>query len=177
MPFDMNSAPSRKTSNSPYSGSSAAQRPQPDPVREPQTERQSDRPSYAPSGFQNKPTRRDDYRDSGYQGAGYQNDDYRDCQNTSLEPRRSHDDYAISAPTPQPQRRSAPKRPPVRRAPTSSFSIPWNTVLPIIGIICVILFLYLFRSEISAFLSQILSWAITIIIIVLIFRWLFRRRR
>lgn len=171
MPFDMNNAPSRKNSSSPYSGGTAqarSQRPDPAPKAPPHEtqyespyERQDDRPAYGSSGFQNMPGRRDDYRDSG---------------NTCLQPRPSYDDYALSTPVQPPQRRDTVRRPHVRSAPRESFSIPWNTLVPIIGVLCAILFLYLYRNEISAFLSQILSWVFTIVVIVLIFKLIFRRR-
>lgn len=70
-------------------------------------------------------------------------------------------------------------RPPVRRAPSaySSFSIPWNIVFWVLGILAVVVGLWVFRDAISAFLSQVLSWVIMILVILGIIRlFLFPRR-
>lgn len=77
----------------------------------------------------------------------------------------------------QSDRRGAPRPP--RRAPSPgpAFSIPWNIVLWVVGILAVVAGLWIFRDAISAFLSQVLSWVITILIILAIIRFFFFPRR
>lgn len=73
-----------------------------------------------------------------------------------------------------------PRRPVQRRvsSPANRFWIPWNIVFPIIGIILAIVLCWVFRDEITAFLSQVLGWIITILIIIFLIKYfIFPRRR
>ena len=70
------------------------------------------------------------------------------------------------------QRRSGPVR--------AGFDIPWRIIIPVLLIAAAIALCVIYRDSITAFLSQILVWVFTIIVIVLLIRWLLfggRRRR
>lgn len=57
-------------------------------------------------------------------------------------------------------------------------SLPWNLILPIGAVVALVIFLWIFRHQITAFLTQVLSWIIIILIIYVVIRWiLFPRRR
>jgi hypothetical protein len=98
-------------------------------------------------------------------------------------PERRDPSAKAQVPVPAPPSRRAsergPSRPPVHRAPLTGLpsSIPWNFVITVLGIIAVVVFLWLFRDVITAFLSQVLSWILTIVIILGILKFfLFPRR-
>lgn len=71
------------------------------------------------------------------------------------------------------------KRPMQRRmsVPMERFQIPWSIVFPIIGIILAVVLCWVFRDEITAFLTQVLAWFITILIIISIIKYIFPGRR
>jgi len=214
MPFDMNNAPNRKSSNGPSSGSASQSRtPRPEPAyKEPQNEygneydyqRQNERHTdpYASSrdfqshsstaGFQNIPERRDDNRrsestsiephrsyddydnlDESYDTNALQAYDI-SSESTSLETRRAYDDYMLSTPVQQPHRKETVRRPAVRRAPIH-IDIPWGLLLTIAALVGVFVFVYSYRYEISAFLYQVVQWAIILIVILSILKSLFSR--
>lgn len=59
----------------------------------------------------------------------------------------------------------------------TGFQVPWERLLPIIGILAVIAMLWICRDAITEFLSQILSWVVTLVVIVFIIKcFLFPRR-
>ena len=67
-----------------------------------------------------------------------------------------------------------------RGIPAGGIDIPWRIVIPVLLIAAAIALCVIYRDSITAFLSQILVWVITIIVIVLLVRWLIfggRRRR
>lgn len=74
-----------------------------------------------------------------------------------------HDDRRSYAPITRP---SSYRRPNVHR----NVELPWHIILPVFGVILIIAFLYVFRNEITAFLSTVLSWIIVLIIIVVVLR-------
>ena len=75
------------------------------------------------------------------------------------------------------QPRRAPRTPRVSRRP-SDFQFPWRIVLPVLAVIGIVVLCVVYRDAISAFLSQVLAWVLTVVIILLILRWLiFPRRR
>lgn len=61
-----------------------------------------------------------------------------------------------------PQRRRPDRRLDVR--------IPWEIVLPLVCVIVAVTMIWVFRDAITAFLSQLLSWAVMIVILVFIIK-------
>lgn len=68
-------------------------------------------------------------------------------------------------------------RPKKARNPFPIDAIPWGKVLPILAVVLGIVLIIVFRDEITAFIRQLLSWTIAILVIYLIIRFLFFRRR
>ncbi len=64
------------------------------------------------------------------------------------------------------------RRPSLKR----EIMIPWRIILTIAGILVLVAVLWVGRDAISAFLSQVLSWIITIIVIILLIRFFIFRR-
>lgn len=62
-------------------------------------------------------------------------------------------------------------KPPSVHQSSSGMNIPWNILLPIIGIIAVVIFCWIFREEITNFLMQLLTWVIVILVIIFIVKW------
>ena len=66
-------------------------------------------------------------------------------------------------------------REPVRRRKRLSFdwfALPWNRILPVIGIIAAVIFCWIFRREITEFLTQLLVWVIFIVILVVAVKYM-----
>lgn len=75
---------------------------------------------------------------------------------------------------------SAPQRKHNIPAGGYGVNIPWRIIIPVLLIAAAIALCVIYRDSITAFLSQILAWVITIIVIILLIRWLIfggRRRR
>ena len=66
-----------------------------------------------------------------------------------------------------------PKRPPTRQRTinTENIRIPFGLLFTILGIAVVIICLWVFRDPISVFLTQVLTWLITILIIIFLIKW------
>ena len=62
---------------------------------------------------------------------------------------------------PQPYRRPKAYR---------NVEIPWRYILPVLGVILLVVVLYIFRNEITSFLSMLLSWVIVLVIVVAILK-------
>ncbi len=88
-----------------------------------------------------------------------------------------------SMPSPDPVRRAAPPaeprprpHPPVRRPPMRSrsprFSLPWGRVLPVLAVLALLVVCFVFRSAITAFLMDLLTWAIILLVVIYIFKCL-----
>ena len=88
-----------------------------------------------------------------------------------------------SAPPPDSARRTAPpgelrhrqaapaRRPTVRsRAPRPAFSLPWDRLLPVLAVLALLVVCFVFRSAIKAFLMDLLTWAIILLVIIWIFK-------
>ena len=103
---------------------------------------------------------------SGWSGEGFQNPP----QVGRAAPYRPDSGDHLYTPTPRP---SPYRKPRVRR----NVEIPWNILLPILGVILILVFLYVFRNEITAFLSTLLSWVIVLIIVIAILKSLLGIRR
>lgn len=63
-----------------------------------------------------------------------------------------------------------------RSVPRGNIIIPWRVILMIIGVVLFIAVLWIYRDAISAFLAQVLSWVITILIIVFLVKMFIHRR-
>lgn len=63
-----------------------------------------------------------------------------------------------------------------RSVPRGNIIIPWRVILMMIGVALFIAVLWIYRDAISAFLAQVLSWVITILIIVFLVKILIHRR-
>lgn len=75
---------------------------------------------------------------------------------------------------------AGPKRPSTRQRSSGAGNtqIPVGLLFTIIGIVVVIICLWVFRDPISAFLTQVLTWVITILIIIFLIKWfIFPKRR
>lgn len=75
---------------------------------------------------------------------------------------------------------TSPKRPSTRQRTTNTGNtqIPFGLLFTILGIAVVIICLWIFRDPISAFLTQVLTWVITILIIIFLIKWfIFPKRR
>lgn len=123
-----------------------------------------------PSGFQDRPAN-EPARQSGFQNkpSGFQNRPESKAGtsgNTSLTP--VNHSPARSAP------RAPVKRPAThRRGVSNDFgAIPWNVVLPIIGLIALVILCVVFREAITEFLVQVLTWIIMILVIIFLVKWL-----
>ena len=107
-----------------------------------------DEPAGGGTGFRNKPSRRS-----------------RPSQDTDMVP------FGDDSRTPGsrvPSRRTSTRR----RSGVSLPDIPWRTLMPLIGIILAVVLCVIYRDAITSFLAQVLSWLITIGIIILLFKWL-----
>lgn len=63
-----------------------------------------------------------------------------------------------------------------RPSPRREMMIPWRIILMIVGVLIIATMLWVCRDAISAFLSQVLSWVITIIVIIFLVKlFIFRR--
>lgn len=72
------------------------------------------------------------------------------------------------------------KRPSTRQRSTGAGNaqIPFGLLFTILGIAAVIICLWVFRDPISAFLTQVLTWVITVLIIIFLIKWfIFPKRR
>lgn len=69
----------------------------------------------------------------------------------------------------KPQRSRRPTRGPVQ--------LPWNYIIPGSLIVALIVLCIIFRDAITDFLAQILTWAIVILVVYIIIRIIFGRRR
>ena len=119
--------------------------------------------SNTPSGFQDRPNNTPD-RQTGFQNkpTGFQNrPESRSGANggTSLTPvNNSPVRFAPRTPT---------KRPAAHRGGGIGMpSIPWNVVIPIIGIVILVVLCVVFREAITEFLVQVLTWIIMILVII-----------
>jgi len=102
-------------------------------------------PPSKPAGFQNRPALRDEPQtDPGL---------------------RSGSPGAPARPAP----RTPAKRPAVR---SGGSSVPWRILLPVIGILIVVALCVIFRQAIAEFMTQLITWAVIILIILLLFKWL-----
>ena len=75
---------------------------------------------------------------------------------------------------------TGPKRPSTRQrsSGTGNTQIPFGLLFTILGIAVVIICLWVFRDPISAFLTQVLTWVITVLIIIFLIKWfIFPKRR
>lgn len=63
----------------------------------------------------------------------------------------------------------------VRRV--DSYQIPWRIVFPIIAIIAIAVVGFVFRDAITSFLAQVLTGLLSILIIIVIIKWLIFPRR
>ena len=75
---------------------------------------------------------------------------------------------------------TSPKRPSTRQRVSTIWDtqIPFDLLFKIMGIVIVIICLWVFRDPISAFLTQVLTWVITVLIIIFLIKWfIFPRRR
>ena len=102
-------------------------------------------PPSKPAGFQNRPALRDDPQ-----------------TDTGLRP------TPHSAPV-RPASKPPVKRPAVRGGGSS---VPWKILLPVISILIVIALCVIFRQAIAEFMSQLIAWAIVILIILALFKLL-----
>lgn len=123
-----------------------------------------------PSGFQDRPSNESPHQ-SGFQNkpSGFQNRPERKTGisgNTSLTP--VSNSPARSTP------RVPVKRPAThRRGGNNDFgTIPWNVVLPIIGLVALVILCVVFRDAITEFLVQVLTWIIMILVIIFLVKWL-----
>lgn len=74
--------------------------------------------------------------------------------------------------------RTRPTRPYVgRSAPSPSRELPWNKILPILGIVLAVVFCFVFRDAITEFIAQIVAWVIVILILFLVVKWVFLGKR
>lgn len=66
-----------------------------------------------------------------------------------------------------------PRRPRVQhRSGFDLGNIPWGAILLVVGIIAVVAFLWIYREVITAFLMQVFTWIIMILIMILLCKWL-----
>lgn len=70
-----------------------------------------------------------------------------------------------------PPRQSRPVRRPVARSGFLEF-VPWNVVLPVLLVVAVVALCVIFRESIMRFLSDLLSLAIVLLIVIWIFKML-----
>lgn len=77
--------------------------------------------------------------------------------------------------------RPVSRRPKMPRAASpgglSAPDIPWSTIAMVVGVILIILFLWVNRNLISSFIQQIFSWVFMLLIIYVIIKIIFGRRR
>lgn len=159
MPFDFNSgnAPKKPNNNfksdTNYTSNTAGSIPRPSSAERPTFSSGASgfpsTPTQTPpksTGFRNQPERR-----SGSSG------------NTGLSP-------ASPQQTGYTPRKTGIKPPSVHR-PSSGSKISWNALLPIIGIIAIIAFCWIFREAITNFLMQLFTWVIIILIIIFVIKW------
>lgn len=97
------------------------------------------------TGFQNQPVRRSSSGNTGMNPSFF--------QKTGYSPRKTK------------------IQPPSVHQFSSGMNIPWNILLPIIGIIAVVTFCWIFKEEITNFLMQLLTWVIVILVIISIVKW------
>lgn len=63
-------------------------------------------------------------------------------------------------------------------SPVNEFHIPWNIILPLIGIVVIVAFCWIYREAITDFLMQVLNWIFIILLIIFLIKWfIFPRRR
>lgn len=120
-----------------------------------------------PGGFESKPAADQYAEPSGRSSVGFQNRPGRSM------PRP--DPVGRTTPPSGPRSRpAAPARhPPVRgRAPGPAFSFPWGRLFPVLLVLALLMVCFVFRAEIKAFLIELLTWAIILLIVILIFKHL-----
>lgn len=59
-----------------------------------------------------------------------------------------------------------------QKRPPLNMNIPWRAILPVVLAIVVLAFLYVNRYAITAFFSQLISWIVTIVVLIIIFKLL-----
>lgn len=124
-------------------------------------------PSSSGGGFRNKPS-----GFSGRPGEDRPSPGFQDRPGRSMPP---PDSARRTAPSGEPRPRSAApaRRPPVRsRAPRMAFSLPWNRLLPVLAVLALLVVCFVFRAAIKAFLMELLTWAITLLVVIFIFKYL-----
>lgn len=110
-------------------------------------------------------------------GTGFQNRPVtKTTPNEIYEPKPVSNPPQVAKPQKYGKTRKAPKR-----SVGDTFSgmfdgINWKIVFYVVIAIAVIAFLVAYRAQISAFLRQLFGWVIGIAIMVLIIKWIFRRR-
>lgn len=125
-------------------------------------------PSSSPGGgFRDKPGGL-----GGRQGEDRSSPGFQDRPGRSIPP---PDSARRTAPPGELRRRSAApvRRPPVcNREPRTAFSLPWGRLLPVLAVLALLVVCYVFRAAIKTFLMELLTWAIILLVIIFIFKWL-----
>lgn len=174
MPFDFYSS-KRPTSNKKQSSSSDSALAGLDSLPRPPKDNSS-----ASSGFSNKPRMNNN---SGY-SRPESRPGSRPAEPFSNKPERNRGTDNVSSDSGSYQNnhyrgRQASLQPPHARRFRSKdpSALPWNIILPAIGILVVVILCIVFRKEILSFLSSLLSFVIVIVIILAILRFLIFPRR
>lgn len=82
-----------------------------------------------------------------------------------------------NAPVPSGNRGKAYRRPSVKWSSYLSV-LPWDRILIIAAVIAAVAFCWIYREAITAFLTEVFTWVILIVIMVLLLKWIiFGRRR
>lgn len=115
-------------------------------------------------GFQNS---------GGTSAGGFTNFPERKKTNSDLETFKTPSTYTHTGTTYSRRTRRTQRNRPIQRR---EIVVPWRAILIVVGILIIIAALWVNRDAITAFLSQILSWVITIIVIIFLVKlFIFRR--
>lgn len=92
---------------------------------------------------------------------------------------KSSDSYLTSSPSTNTRRTNSRRTSsPYTSYRRSSIEIPWRLVIIVLTIVIIISCLWVYRDVITAFLMRLLSWVITLLIIVFLIKWfIFPRRK